>query len=62
VLRLPRNVPVRLTTDRFLARFEPKGLVRRDDAWETPGYDQNAPHLEVALTAAVGGIKLEWTD
>jgi hypothetical protein len=62
VLRLPKGVPVRLTTSRFLAEFEPKGLVRRGNAWETPGYDQSDRHLEVALTAAVGGIKLEWTD
>jgi hypothetical protein len=62
VLRLPKGVPVRLTTSRFLAEFEPKGLVRRGNAWETPGYNQSARHLEVALTAAVGGIKLEWTD
>lgn len=62
VLRVPKGVPVRLTTDRFLTRFEPEGLVRRGDAWETPGYSQSARHLEVALTAAVGGIKLEWID
>jgi hypothetical protein len=62
VLRLPKGVPLRLTMDKFLAKFEPKGLVRRGDAWETPGYDNSARHLEVALTAAVGGIRLEWVN
>lgn len=62
VLRLPRAIPVRITTDRFLASFEPKGLVRRGDAWETPGYAAGARHLDVALKATVGGVRLEWIN
>ncbi len=37
-LRLPRRVGVRLTLDRFLASFDPAGLVRTGDAFESPGY------------------------
>lgn len=62
VLRLPRDVGVQLTLDRFLSAFEPAGLVRRDNAFVSPGYDQAARRLDIALTTAVGGVRIEWID
>ncbi len=62
VLRLPKGLPVRLELEKFLARFEPKGLVRRGEAWETPGYQSDTRHLEVSLEAAMGGVRLEWVN
>jgi hypothetical protein len=48
--------------DRFLARFDPNGLVRRGDAWVSPGYDQAAQHLDLVLTTTVGGVRIDWTE
>jgi cell wall-active antibiotic response 4TMS protein YvqF len=59
-LRLPRNVGVRLTLDRFLASFDPAGLVRSGHAFESPGYDRSERKLNIDVTTAVGGVKVEW--
>ena len=61
-LRLPRQVGVRLTLDKFLATFEAEGLVRRGNAYVSPGYDQAARHLDIDITTAVGGVTLDWLD
>jgi hypothetical protein len=61
-LRLPRQVGVRITMDRFLASFDPNGLVRRGGEWVTPGYDEAARHLDLALETTVGGVRIDWTD
>jgi hypothetical protein len=61
-LRLPRRVGVRITMDRFLASFEPAGLLRRGDAWLSPGYDQAERHLDIALRTTVGAVRVNWTD
>ena len=61
-LRLPRRVGVRLTMDKFLSSFEPSGLVRRGDSFISPNYDGAQHRLDLALTTAMGGVKLEWTE
>jgi hypothetical protein len=61
-LRLPRKVGVRITMDRFLASFEPSGLVRRGDEWVSPDYDRSERHLDIALRTTVGAVKVNWTD
>lgn len=59
-LRLPRNVGVRLTLDRFLVSFDPAGLVRTGDAFQSPGYERAERKLDIDVTTAVGGVKVEW--
>jgi hypothetical protein len=61
-LRLPRKVGVRITMDRFLASFDPGGLIRRGNEWVTPGYDQAERHLDLALKTTVGGVRIDWTN
>jgi hypothetical protein len=59
-LRLPKQVGVRLTLDKFLATFDPEGFVRRGNAYLSPGYDQAPRHLDIDITTAVGGVTVEW--
>jgi len=59
-LRLPRQVGVRITLDRFLTTFEPQGLVRRGSSYLSPGYDQMSRHVDIDVTTAVGGVTLGW--
>ena len=59
-LRLPRNVGVRLTLDRFFASFDPAGLIRNGKAFESPDYDRAERKLDIAVTSAVGGVRIEW--
>lgn len=61
-LRLPREVGVRLTLDKFLATFEPQGFVRRGNSYLSPGYDQATRHLDIDITTAVGGVTVDWLD
>jgi hypothetical protein len=61
-LRLPRQVGVRITLDKFLSAFEPAGLVRRGDSFESPGYNRDSRHLDIAVTTAVGQVRVEWAD
>jgi hypothetical protein len=61
-LRLPRKVGVRLTLDRFLASFDPAGLVRTGNAFQSPGYDQADRKLDIDVTTAVGGVRVEWAE
>jgi hypothetical protein len=61
-LRLPRRVGVRISMDKFLSSFEPAGLVRRGDAFESPNYSRTQRHLDLDLTTAVGGVNVEWVE
>lgn len=59
-LRLPKGVGVRLRMDRFLASFDPAGLVRRGDAYLSPGYAQATHHLDLDLSTTIGGVTIAW--
>jgi len=61
-LRLPRKVGVRITMDRLLTSFDHSGLVRRGNEWVTPDYDQAEHRLDLALTTAIGGVTIDWTN
>ena len=59
-LRLPRNAGVRIRMDKFLSSFDPAGLVRRGEAFESTNYARAERHLDLDLTAAMGGVNVEW--
>jgi hypothetical protein len=61
-LRLPRRIGVRVSMSKFLSTFEPAGLVRRGDDFLSPNYNRSPKHLDLTLTSAVGGVKVEWVD
>jgi hypothetical protein len=48
--------------DKFLSSFESAGLVRRGEAFESSNYAQAERHLDLDLTAAMGGVNVEWVD
>ncbi|MGH7631515.1 MAG: toast rack family protein [Gemmatimonadales bacterium] len=61
-LRLPKRAPVRITMAKFLASFEPEGLVRRGASWATRDFEPAQPHLDIALTCSVGAVRVEWVN
>ncbi|HEX2249633.1 MAG TPA: hypothetical protein VHH32_04755 [Gemmatimonadales bacterium] len=61
-LRLPRSIGVRVRMDKVLSSFEPAGLVRRGDVFESLDYQRRTRHLVLDLRTAVGGVNLEWVD
>lgn len=60
-LRLPREVGVSVTLDRFLSSFEPEGLELRGSSYLSPGYEQAARHLDIDISTAGGAVKVEWS-
>jgi hypothetical protein len=61
-LRLPRKVGVRLRMDKFLSSFEPVGLVRRGNDFQSRNYDAEQRRLDLDLTTAMGEVRVEWVD
>jgi hypothetical protein len=61
-LRLPRRVGIRLAMDKFLSSFEPAGLVRRGDSFVSPNYDSAERRLDLDISTAVGGVRVEWVE
>ena len=59
-LRIPRDLGVALTLDRFLSSFEPSGFVRVGAGWQTPEYGQSPRRVNIHLTSTVGGVRIEW--
>jgi hypothetical protein len=62
VLKLPRGLGVRMTTDNFLAILHPNGFVKTDDAYLSENYQQADRHLEIALKTSLGQVTVEWID
>ncbi len=61
-MRLPRTIGVRIRMDKFLASFDPVGLVRRGEWFESRNYGSTQRQLEIDLTTAMGGVRIDWTD
>jgi hypothetical protein len=61
-LRLPRDLGIRLTLDRFLSSFPASGWTRQGNAYLSPGYAHSARHLDLALSSTLGGIDVEWVN
>ena len=61
-LRLPPNVGVRITMEKFLSSFEPAGLVREGSAFVSPNYSRAARQLDIDISSAMGDVDIEWLD
>lgn len=61
-LRLPRDLGIRLTLDRFLSSFPADGWTRQGNAYLSPGYAHATRHLDLALSSTLGGIDVEWVN
>ena len=61
-LRLPRDVGIRLTLDRFLSSFPTAGWTRQGNAYLSPGYARTTRHLDLAISSALGGVDVEWVN
>lgn len=59
-LRLPRDVGVRITTEKVLTNFEPNGLIQKNGAFVSPDYEQAKQHLDIHLSTKIGSVKIAW--
>jgi hypothetical protein len=60
-LRLPRELGVTISLDRFLASFDQTGFTKRGDVWYSDNYATARRHLRVHAESAFGGIQVVWT-
>lgn len=59
-LRLPRQVGVRITMERFLTSFPATGWTRRGKTYLSPGYAAARRHVDIALSTTIGDVNVEW--
>jgi hypothetical protein len=57
-VRIPADAGVRVTATTFLASFDKAGLVKRGDAWESPGYADAARRVRIDATATLGSFEI----
>ncbi len=61
-LRIPRTVGVAITTEQFLASFQPAGFTRQGNHYTSANYATARRHLDVTLTTSLGGVTVEWVN
>lgn len=61
-LRVPRGIGVQVRKDGMLAGFDSEGLVKRGNVYQSEGYERATHRLVVNLDAALGSIKVQWTN
>lgn len=62
VLRLPRELGVRVQKSSFLTSFDAAGLVKRDGGYYSRNWETAAHQLTIDLDAAFGSIDIQWVD
>jgi hypothetical protein len=61
-LQFPRGLGVRISRSGALSGFDGQELVRRGNVYYTEGFDAAERKLEITLNAAVGRVRVVWTD
>ncbi|MEZ4411509.1 MAG: hypothetical protein R2910_00820 [Gemmatimonadales bacterium] len=61
-LRIPRAVGVTITTDQFLASFQPAGFTRQGNRYVSSNDATASRHLTVTLATSFGGVTVDWLD
>jgi hypothetical protein len=61
-LRIPREIGVSITTEQFLATFQPAGFTRQGNRYVSENEAAATRHLAVDLNTSFGGVTVEWLD
>lgn len=61
-LRVPRGLGLSVRKSGVLASFDSQGLVKRGNVYYSEGFDRAERKITVNLDAALGSIKVQWTD
>lgn len=60
-VRVPRDVGVRVEARKFLASFDPRGLVKRGDAYYSENWERATYHLRVRSHTTFGTLRIDRT-
>lgn len=61
-LRVPRDVGVSISTEKFLTSFQPAGFTREGNSYTSTNVGTASRFLDVELTTSMGGVTFEWVD
>jgi len=61
-LRLPRDVGVAVTVNRFLASFDGAGFDKRGNTYYSPNYENARHRLTLRVNTSIGGIEVAWIE
>ncbi|NOT06910.1 MAG: hypothetical protein HOP28_01765 [Gemmatimonadales bacterium] len=59
-LQTPRDLGLKVRVGGFLAGFESSGFSKENGVYTSANYAAAARHIEVTVTSALGGVKVEW--
>ncbi len=61
-LRFPPELGVRLRKSGLLVSLDSEGLVKRDDSYYSPGWEEAARRVTVEVNGALGSVRVGWLD
>ena len=59
-LQAPRDLGLQVRLSGFLAGFEGEGFAKHGPTYTSAGYEEAARKLDLEVSAAVGGVRVEW--
>jgi hypothetical protein len=59
-LRFPEHLGVAIKMNRLFASFERQGFAKRGSEYVSENFDEATAHLELEITAVMGGVNVEW--
>lgn len=59
-LQAPNGLGLRVTLNGFLAGFDAKGFTKSGRTYTSAGYQQAVRKVEVQVSSALGGVRVEW--
>ena len=62
ILRVPRGYALSVRKSGVLASFDSQGLVKRGNVYYSENFEKSDRKITVNLDAALGSIKVQWTD
>jgi hypothetical protein len=61
-LLAPKDLGLRVRMNGFLAGFDASGFTKNGKIYTSAGYDRAARHVDVDVTSALGGVRVEWKE
>lgn len=61
-LRLPRDVGIAVTVNRFLASFDGAGFNKRGNTYYSPNFETARHRLTLRVNTSIGGIEVAWIE
>ena len=61
-LQAPRDLGIRVRMNGFLASFDAKGFAKRGKTYTSAGYENASRKVNIEVSSALGGVKVDWRE